>query len=128
MGHTVTIWVCVGAGLLHLKSPMLPFSVDGCSDNVWDQVGNKTQFFMSKNVTVNVARPEMYDHYENKSHHKTFMNKLNFHLILNVNLSRDWPQKIHTVSFLLYPVIGCAVCMSVGIIVSLITGKNKIAF
>ncbi len=37
--------------------------------------------------------------------------------------NRDWPKKIHTVSFLLYPVIGCLICMVVGMVVSIITGK-----
>jgi len=39
-----------------------------------------------------------------------------------------WPQKIYTVSFLLYPLIGCSVTIIVGSIVSLLTcgkGYNK---
>ncbi|ODM97731.1 Sodium-dependent multivitamin transporter [Orchesella cincta] len=93
VGHTITILICVGAGLLNIKSPTLPFSVDGCSDNVWDTVGNKTEIYLRSNITVNAVRPEI-----------------------------EWPQKIHTVSFLLYPVIGCTICVVVGLIVSFITG------
>jgi len=60
VGHTLTILICVGAGILHIKSPTLPFSVDGCSENVWEQVTNRTEIYAKGNVTVNAVQPEMY--------------------------------------------------------------------
>lgn len=60
VGHTVTIWVCVGAGLLGRKSPTLPYSIDGCTDEIWAQVGNKTEFLSMQNMTSTPVPPELY--------------------------------------------------------------------
>lgn len=37
--------------------------------------------------------------------------------------SREWPNKIYTISYVLYPLIGTLVTVIVGAIVSLLTGK-----
>jgi len=38
------------------------------------------------------------------------------------NIYRGWPDKLYTLSYILYPFVGGAITMSVSIIVSVFTG------
>ncbi|XP_021951662.1 sodium-coupled monocarboxylate transporter 1 [Folsomia candida] len=98
VGHTVTIWICLGAFFLKHRTPTLPFSTDGCSAEIWDKV-NQTAV--------------------------TMLNSSETHAAQFVESDVPWPEKIYTVSFLLYPLIGCTVTIVVGSIVSILTGYQR---
>jgi len=95
VGHFTTIWICAGAFFLKHKTPTLSFSTDDCSDEIWEKV-NQTSVAMRANATRHFVFEEV-----------------------------PWPQKIYTVSFLLYPLIGCTVTIVVGSIVSILTGYKR---
>ncbi|OXA62795.1 Sodium-coupled monocarboxylate transporter 1 [Folsomia candida] len=102
LAHIVTLGIGVGGLLLKVHHASLPYAIDGCDNATLSRVSNFTEILL-KHSMQNVTAP------------------------LHPTPSEiEWPMKIFTISYLLYPLIGTLITVIVGSLVSLCTGPTRL--
>jgi len=46
---------------------------------------------------------------------------------ISFSVKSEWPEKFYTISYILYPVVGCFITISTAVIISLLTGGRQSA-
>ncbi|XP_075986730.1 sodium-coupled monocarboxylate transporter 1 [Anticarsia gemmatalis] len=114
--HIVTTWMAAGRLLYVDKSvAMLPMSTEECPNSTLSSVFNHKALPVEVNQTLIQLAPLLQS-----------IN--NTHAVPTESFIMGTLQQIYAVSYMWYAVIGTLICVTLGIIIGLITGSEKDAF
>ncbi|XP_062533303.1 sodium-coupled monocarboxylate transporter 1-like [Armigeres subalbatus] len=107
ISHMVTLWITFGGLTIDKETPLLPTSVEGCSNESFsNRIGQLSDTWFASSVGTTDGFQDVFNHN-------------------GTNQSRQFPENIYAISYMYYSLIGTFITMMVGTMVSVLTDNPE---
>ncbi|KAL0277604.1 UNVERIFIED_CONTAM: hypothetical protein PYX00_004837 [Menopon gallinae] len=114
VSHILTLWVTFGSRTIDRNpNPLLPLSTAGCNNESFNE-----HIFPMYETIPNALHGGV--EWVNKSEHSFYT-----HDSGSSSESRDLLTNLYSITYMYYSLIGCGICVVIGIVVSLMTGTGE---